>query len=33
MNKAIVDRMPKESKDCQFSRFVDGEHICLLRLI
>ncbi len=33
MNKAIVDRMPIASGDCIFSRYNDGKHHCLLRLI
>lgn len=33
MNKAIVDRMLIASGDCIFSKYIDGKHRCLLRLI
>ena len=30
--KIIVDKLPKNKSDCLFSRFMNGEHYCLLRL-
>lgn len=33
MHKVIVNRMPIGSGDCIFSKYIDGKHRCLLRLI